>query len=456
MWKMCKRANLKKWLSTALSLLVILCATGTQAQVGGVVAWGNNEYGQSTPPDGNDFIAITAGGYCSFALKADGSIVGWDRNPDGYGEIDPPEGNDFVDIDAGSLHCLALKSDGSIVGWGYDGLGRATPPSGNDFIAIAAGGSQSLAIKSDGSIVGWGDNYYGQATPPPGNDFITIAAGSKHNLAIKSNGSIVGWGWDNYGQATPPPGNDFIAIAAGRYHSLALRSDGSIVGWGRSEYGQADPPDGNDFIAIAAGGGFHGHSLALKSDGSIVGWGDNEYGQAMPPEGNDYVAISAGGSHSLAIVSKALSVDIDIRPASCFNPLNLRSNGILPVAVLGTEDFDVNDIDIASVRLAGVAPFRSNYQDLTGPPSDDPNGCGCTMTCPDGYTDLILKFRIPELAEALTDIYGQIVRGDELELTITGELHDGSMIEGLDYITVVGKAPNRHNRPNLNKMKKTK
>ena len=175
----------------------------------------------------------------------------------------------------------------------------------------------------------------------------------------------------------------------------------------------------------------------------------------MPPSGDGFIAIAAGQYHSLALLPAApIQVSIDIRPASCFNPLNLRSNGILPVAVLGTENFDVNDIDIASVRLTSVAPARSSYQDITGPESEDPNACGCATTCPDGYTDLMLKFRTPELAEALTDIYGEIVRGDELELTLTGELHDGSLIEGLDYITVVGKVPNRHNRPDLNKMKR--
>ena len=145
-------------------------------------------------------------------------------------------------------------------------------------------------------------------------------------------------------------------------------------------------------------------------------------------------------------------VIVDIRPASCFNPLNVYSKGVLPVTVLGTEEFDVNDIDIASVRLAGVAPFRSNYQDVTSPESDDPNACGCADTCPDGYTDLMLKFRTTELAEVLTDIYGEIIRGDELEMTLTGALYDGSPIEGMDYITVVGKEPKRLNRSDLNKM----
>ncbi len=79
-------------------------------------------------------------------MKSDGSIVGWGWND--WGQATPPAGNDFTAIAAGADHSLALKSDGSIVGWGYNGYGQATltPPAGNNFVAISAGYYQSLAI----------------------------------------------------------------------------------------------------------------------------------------------------------------------------------------------------------------------------------------------------------------------------------------------------------------------
>jgi len=298
---------------------------------GSIVGWGDNEFGQATPPTGNDFVAISSSVEYSLALKSDGSIVGWGQN--WYGETHPPAGNDFVAIaagwchglslksdgsivswgnnyanppagnnyvaiTAGASHSLALKSDGSIVGWGLNDYGEATPPAGNDYVAIAAGRFYSLALKSDGSIIGWGNNDWGQTTSPEGYDFVAIAVCYSHSLALKSDGSIVGWGYNGNGEATPPAGNDYIAITAGSCHSLALRSDGSMVGWGNNDYGQANPPTGNDFVDISTRGQ---HSLSLKSDGSIFGWGDNDYGQATPPAGNNYVIVAAGYRHSLAL-----------------------------------------------------------------------------------------------------------------------------------------------------------
>ncbi|TFG47193.1 MAG: PASTA domain-containing protein, partial [Candidatus Brocadiia bacterium] len=62
-------------------------------------------------------------------------------------EASPPSGNDFVAIAAGGYHGLALKADGAIAGWGENDYGEASPPSGNDVVAVAAGEAHSLALK---------------------------------------------------------------------------------------------------------------------------------------------------------------------------------------------------------------------------------------------------------------------------------------------------------------------
>jgi hypothetical protein len=54
---MFKRTNLKNWL---VIIAVLLAAQVIpQAWAGSVVRWGDNEYGQSTPPSANDFVAVS-------------------------------------------------------------------------------------------------------------------------------------------------------------------------------------------------------------------------------------------------------------------------------------------------------------------------------------------------------------------------------------------------------------
>jgi hypothetical protein len=140
-----------------------------------------------------------------------------------------------------------------------------------------------------------------------------------------------------------------------------------------------------------------------------------------------------------------ISLDFDIKPQSCPNPLNIKSRGKFPVAVLGTNDFDVMDIDPSTLLLEGVAPVRWSIEDVSTPFSsislavDDArqtlsNICDCTTNGPDGYDDLTLKFSTQELVAAL----GPVNNGDELELTITGSLLDGTTIEGSDCVIIKG------------------
>jgi len=134
-----------------------------------------------------------------------------------------------------------------------------------------------------------------------------------------------------------------------------------------------------------------------------------------------------------ATFTPVLPVAFDIKPQSCPNPLNVKSKGNIPVAILGTADFDVLDIDPAEVRFEGVAPIRWAIEDVTTPISGEP--CDCTTEGPDGFDDLTLKFDAQELVLAL----GSVANGDELELFITGNLLDGTPIEGSDCVIIKAK-----------------
>jgi len=141
----------------------------------------------------------------------------------------------------------------------------------------------------------------------------------------------------------------------------------------------------------------------------------------------------------LIIVPKpAVKVAVDIKPGGCPNPVNVKSKGVLPIAVLGTDDYDVTTIDPTSIRLAGVEPLRSGYEDV-GRPVLDANDCNCTDEGPDGLVDLALKFETQRIVEAIGDVND----GDVRVLELTGVLIDPipfeTPIEGADCILIRGR-----------------
>ena len=51
-----------------------------------------------------------------------------------------------------------------------------------------------------------------------------------------------------------------------------------------------------------------------------------------------------------------LELAVDVHPGSAVNPVQPGSSGLIPVAILGSETFDVLDVDAASLRFEGAAP----------------------------------------------------------------------------------------------------
>ena len=293
--------------------------------IGSIVPWGDNEYGQCNVPVPNaDFVAVAAGDGHSLGLKADGSIRAWGYDEWGLSDVPLPNAA-FMAVAAGWYHSLGLKADGWIVTWGYNYSGQCDVPQPNTaFVAVAGGLAHSLGLKADGSIVAWGSNYYGQGdVPAPNTDFVAVAAGGQHSLGLKADATIRTWGLNDDGQCDVPGWNaNFVAVAGGFHHSLGLKADGSIVAWGYNGYGQCDVPAPNtDFVAVA-GGAYY--SLGLKADGSIVAWGSNGNGQCDVPRPNtDFVAVAGGGSHSLGLIGYA-TPPADLNAGAVVEPVDLR------------------------------------------------------------------------------------------------------------------------------------
>jgi hypothetical protein len=130
-------------------------------------------------------------------------------------------------------------------------------------------------------------------------------------------------------------------------------------------------------------------------------------------------------------------VPFDIRPKSCPNVLNVESNGVLPAAILGTADFNVLDVDRSSIRLLGVAPLRTEFEDV-GAPSPSPTEEECTVEPPDGLLDLVLQFDTRQIVEAVVTALGREPEDHEVvTLRLDGRLADGTPLTGEDTVIVL-------------------
>ena len=71
---------------------------------------------------------------------------------------------------------------------------------------------------------------------------------------------------------------------------------------------------------------------------------------------SDGIFSDNSGAYTITIyqLEPALPVGIDIKPGSWPNAINLDSKGVIPVAVLSSEDFDAATVDPSTVLLGGV------------------------------------------------------------------------------------------------------
>ena len=86
--------------------------------------------------------------------------------------------------------------------------------------------------------------------------------------------------------------------------------------------------------------------------------------------GNSAVQFSYNGptlgveEYAIRFAQLTRSVPVDIKPGGCPNPLNVGSQGVLPVAILGTSDLDVTTIKPETVTLNGVLTLSKQEDPL--------------------------------------------------------------------------------------------
>jgi hypothetical protein len=162
----------------------------------------------------------------------------------------------------------------------------------------------------------------------------------------------------------------------------------------------------------------------LTVGGSDIDWFDevstyivthqNPDGSSGPGYGfgaGDPVLETSWALLTLERVVPPFEVEIDIKPWSYPNSINLKSKGVIPVAILSTEDFDATTVDPESVMFADASPVHYAVEDVDH----------------DGDYDLILHFRTQDTS---------IAPGD-MEACLIGETYDGVAIVGCDSVRTV-------------------
>lgn len=114
-----------------------------------------------------------------------------------------------------------------------------------------------------------------------------------------------------------------------------------------------------------------------------------------------------------------VNVDIDIKPGSDPNAINNDGKGVIPVAILGSETFDVSQILADTITMEGLTLKTVGKADKVLYHYEDVNE--------DGFEDLVVQIQ---------DEDGVFEPG-EGEATVTGLLVDGRTFTGSDSIIVI-------------------
>jgi alpha-tubulin suppressor-like RCC1 family protein len=293
-----------------------------------------------TIPD--SFIAISAGGSHSLAIRADGTLWAWGANDSsqlGTGNqvssnipVQVGTSNNWLKISAGKEHSLGIQKDGTLWAWGANGpnpnhshqsgrLGdgtatrRASPVqigTSNEWVEISAGFLHSLGIQRDGTLWAWGANLNNQLGDRTGqmqhspvrvgydsnwskvyaNDYLT-------SYAIKQDGSLWSWGYCgdpgehgvNRCHTVTGPGrvgtaNDWVDLGAATEYCMAVKSNGTLWTWGTGNGYGGSGISGNVVVPTQVGTDSNWVSVeatglityARKANGEIFSMGWNEFG----------------------------------------------------------------------------------------------------------------------------------------------------------------------------------
>lgn len=185
--------------------------------------------------------------------------------------------------------------------------------------------------------------------------------------------------------------------------------------------GLIDEDTGIFFVELAPGA----LNLSLSVDPFVPGDGSatftvQQVDSTLDASGTIVITDGAGNvtteDVSFGAIPNVIEGVIDIKPGSEDNPINLKSKGVIPVAILGSYEFDVSSIDVSTLSFG---PNSAAPAHKAGGHLEDVND--------DGYMDLLSHYRTVDTG--LTD--------ESMEACVNALTTDGIEYVGCDNITIV-------------------
>ncbi|MHC4489187.1 MAG: hypothetical protein ACYSW7_08445 [Planctomycetota bacterium] len=436
---------------------------------GGSIDWG---WGMALQSDGK--IVVTGFTHIVGSGRRDRDLLLLRYNADG--SPDSSFGtNGVVTYDGGSGdehgRVVAIQSDGKIVVAGVNGThwygdvlvfrfnadGSLDKSFGTNGVVTYGDGRKdhawAVAIQSDGKIVVAGSRgnypdedllvlrYHADGSPDSSfgtNGVFTYDSGGGYDcaesVAIQPDGKIVvaGWGqqlevllfrYNADGSLDKSFGTDGVVAYEGENgycDAVAIQSDGKIVAAGGTNYRN---PDEDVWVLRYNADGSPDNSFGTNGVATYDSGSNDEYAEAVALQSDGSIVI-AGVSHNgsdkdvlvLRLIgggNESIPASIDIKP----DTLNTKSKGKWITCYIElSESYLVEDINVGTVLLENSIPPEASPTEI----GDNDN---------DGIPDLMVKFDRQELIPLL--------EVGDAELTIAGELGDGTPFEGSDTIRVI-------------------
>jgi len=156
---------------------------------------------------------------------------------------------------------------------------------------------------------------------------------------------------------------------------------------------------------------FAAKAIKMLSDNSLKSYGSLQAG---------WVWALVGAT----IASDYSEAHIDVKPGNDHNSINLCSKGSVPVAIFGSDAFDVFKVDIETLRLTGAAVKDAAKKDSHAI-------CSYEDLNDDFIADLICLFTTRDIAG---------IDEESTSAELTGEFSDGTLFRGTDSVYVVKEA----------------